>query len=82
MEDKKVTKISLSTFFLILAILAIGVMGYFIYKLNDDKTKATEQVSELKGQINNLQSTIDNLNTVEKSTTNTTNITISILIIT
>lgn len=73
MEDKKVTKISLSTFFLILAILAIGVMGYFIYKLNDDKTKATEQVSELKGQINNLQSTIDNLNTVEKSTTNTTN---------
>ena len=36
MEEKKVTKISLSTFFLILAIIAIIVMGIFIYKLNND----------------------------------------------
>lgn len=77
MEEKKSTKISLSTFFLIIAIIAICVMGYFIYRLNDDKTKATEQVSKLKGQISNLQSTINNLNTIEKNTTsittNTTN---------
>ena len=77
MEEKKITKISLSTFFLIIAIIVIGVMGYFVYKLNDDKTKATEELNELKNQINNLQSTINNLNTEEKNstsiTTNTTN---------
>ena len=61
MEEKKTTKISLSTFFLILAIIAICVMGYFIYKLNDDKTKATDQVQSLNSQIANLEKSIDNL---------------------
>ena len=61
MEEKKVTKISLSTFFLILAIIAICVMGYFIYKLNDDKTKATEKVSELNNQVAKLENSMDNL---------------------
>ena len=35
MEEKKVIKISFSTFFLIITIIAIGIMGFFIYKLND-----------------------------------------------
>jgi len=61
MEEKKTIKISLSTFFLILAIIAICVMGYFIYKLNDDKTKATEQVSELNNQVAKLENSMDNL---------------------
>ena len=39
MEEKKVTKISLSTFFLILAIIAIIVMGIFMYKLYNEKTE-------------------------------------------
>lgn len=55
MEEKKTTKISLSTFFLILAIIAICVMGYFIYKLNDDKVKATEQVSQLNNKVTLLE---------------------------
>ena len=33
MEEKKVTKISLSTFFLILAIIVIIVIGIFMLKL-------------------------------------------------
>ena len=37
MKENKFTKISLSTFFLILAIITIIVMGILIYKLNNDK---------------------------------------------
>ena len=72
MEEKKATKISLSTFFLIIAIIAIGVMGFFIYKLNSDKENANSKITELNSKINNLQSTIDNLNTIEKNTTSIT----------
>lgn len=71
-EEKKVTKISLSTFFLILAIIAICVMGYFIYKLNDDKENANSKITELNNKISSSQSTIDNLNTTEKNTTSIT----------
>lgn len=60
-EEKKTIKISLSTFFLILAIIAICVMGFFIYKLNDEKTTTTEQVSQLNNQIANLEDTVKSL---------------------
>ena len=83
MEEKNVTKISLSTFFLILAIIAIIVMGIFIYKLNNDKTaeiqKSTElqsqvnslngTVSDLQGKINNISETINSNNSSESSNT-------------
>ena len=71
MEEKKEIRVSLSTFFLILAIIVIGVMGYFIYKLNDDKTKATEQVSELNNQIKSLENSVSSL---QKAIENTSNI--------
>ena len=70
MEDKNVTKISLSTFFLILAIIAIIVMGIFIYKLNNDKTIESNKVSELSSRIANLEEL--NNNTVSSSDVNTT----------
>ena len=83
MEEKNVTNISLSTFFLILAIIAIIVMGIFIYKLNNDKTteiqKSTElrskvnslngTVSDLQGKINNISETINSNNSSESSNT-------------
>ena len=86
MEEKNVTKISLSTFFLILAIIAIIVMGIFIYKLNNDKTaeiqKSTElqsqvnslnsTVNDLQGKINNISETINSTNTVNNSVTSNT----------
>lgn len=47
MEEKKVTKISLSTLFLILAIIVIVVMGIYIYKLNNNKTTELYVVKEI-----------------------------------
>ena len=61
MEEKNVTKISLSTFFLILAIIAIIVMGIFIYKLNNDKTAEIQKSTELQSQVNNLNGTVSDL---------------------
>lgn len=61
MEEKKVTKISLSTFFLILAIIAIVVMGIFIYKLNNDKTAEIQKSTELQAQVNSLNGTVSDL---------------------
>ena len=62
MEEKKVTKISLSTFFLILSILIIIVMAYFIYKINNEKNIETQKVANLNNEVNSLQSTVNNLN--------------------
>ena len=61
MEEKNVTKMSLSTFFLILAIIAIIVMGIFIYKLNNDKTAEIQKSTELQSQVNSLTVTVNDL---------------------
>lgn len=71
MGEKKVIKISLSTFFLLLAIIIIGVMGYFIYRLNDEKTKVMEKVSELNNKISSLESAKNETSNIEKTNTNT-----------
>ena len=82
MEEKRVKKISISTFFLILAIIVIIVMGVFIYKLNNDKLieiqKATElqsKVNSLNGTVSDLQGKIDNISKTINSnnSTNTEN---------
>lgn len=61
MEEKKVAKISLSTFFLILAIILIIVMGIFIYKLNNDKTIEIQKSTELQAKVNSLNGTVSEL---------------------
>ena len=61
MEEKNVTKINLSTFFLILAIIAIIVMGVFIYKLSNDKTAEIQKSTELQSQVNSLNGTVSDL---------------------
>lgn len=66
MEEKNVTKVSLSTFFLVLAIIAIVVMGIFIYKLNNDKITEIQKSTELQAQVNNLNEKVQNLN-IEKN---------------
>lgn len=70
MEEKKAIKISFSTFFLIITIIAIGIMGFFIYKLNYDKTKATAQVNELSNRVSLLESTKKEPTIIEKTNTN------------
>lgn len=77
MEEKNTTKISLSTFLLILAIIVILGMGVFIYKLNNDKSLEIQKSTELQTKINSLNDTVTDLQgktnsiseTVEKQST-------------
>lgn len=73
MEEKNVSKISLSTFFLILAIIAIIVMGIFIYKLNKDKTAEIQKSTELQSQVNSLNGTVSDLQGKIDNISNTIN---------
>ena len=52
MEEKKTIKISITTLFLILAIVAIIVMGVFILKINKQQEEQIESNKELKEEIN------------------------------
>lgn len=61
MEEKKSIKISLSTFFLILALIAICIMGYFIYSLYGRKQEADKNVQELTNKVTNLENTINDI---------------------
>jgi len=54
MEEKKVIKISMSTFFLILSLIAIIAMGIFMYKFYNEKTETTKKSAELQTQGNEL----------------------------
>lgn len=61
MSEKGSKKISVSTILLIIAIIIIGVMGYFIYKLYNEKDAETARANELQEQVNNLNGTINDL---------------------
>lgn len=61
MNEKKSVKISLSTFFLIIAIIVIIIMGVIIYGFYNAKIEKTEEISKLNNQIETLQSTINQL---------------------
>lgn len=82
MEEKKATKISLSTFFLILAIIIIVIMSICMYKFYNEKTDANKKTAELQTEVSNLnrivsvlQGKIDEISsTVNSDKTNTTNI--------
>lgn len=71
MNEKKPIKISLSTFFLIIAIIVIVIMGYFMYQFYTGKAVAEEQTAELNSKVNELQSTINNVQSVITNTTQT-----------
>lgn len=82
MEEKNVTKVNLSTFLLIIAIIVIVIMGVFIYKLNNEKNIETKKSADLQTQVSSLNSIVNNLqskiNTISEtvndnaSTTSTT----------
>ena len=71
MKEEKAKKISLSTFFLILAIIIIAIMGLFIYNLNNDKTTETKKSAELQTKANNLNNNINELQEKINSISNT-----------
>jgi preprotein translocase subunit YajC len=67
MENKKG---SLSTVFLIIAIILIGVMGVFMYM---QKTEADRQIAELENNGSKMEETISNLQGKIDSISNTIN---------
>ena len=75
MEEKKSVKLSYSVFFLIIAIIIIGIMGYLIYKLNDDKRKSILEINSLNNKIDSLEKSVASMkNQINNaSKTNNTN---------
>ena len=79
--ERKTIKISISTLLLIIAIIAMIVMGVFIYKLSNDKSKEMQKSAELQskidslnGTVNVLQGKINNISeTINSNTTTETN---------
>lgn len=67
MEKNKALKISLSTFFLIIAIIVICVMGYFLYKAIEGKNTIGAIVNQLNERIDLLNNTIDTLEEQNKN---------------
>lgn len=61
MEEKETIRISLSTLFLILAVIVILVMGIFLFKLYNEKTEEMRKSSELQTQVNSLNGTVSDL---------------------
>lgn len=61
MEEMNSFKISLSTFFLLLTIIVIVIMGIFAYKLYNEKTEANKKSAELQTQVNSLTKTVSDL---------------------
>ena len=61
MGKKETVKVSVSTFFLIIAIIVIAVMGYFMYKLYNDKVEETKKSADLQNQVNTLNGTVNDL---------------------
>lgn len=68
MNEKKNSKITLSTLFLIISVIVIIVMAYFMFKLYNEKAYESEKVANLNEPANNLENTIDNLQEKNNST--------------
>ncbi len=78
MEEKKSIKISISTFFLLLAIVVIIVMGVYICKLDNEKKAEIQKSLELQAQVSSLNMTSNNLqsklNIISKTLNSTSNV--------
>ena len=74
MEEKKAKKISVSVILLILAIIALVVMGLFIYKLElqAEVDDLNNTVSDLQRKIDKISETLstNNSNSIQENTTN------------
>ena len=61
MDEKKSKGISVSGFFLIIAIIVIIAMGYFIYKFYNDKTTEIQRADDLQAEVDRLNGTLNEL---------------------
>ena len=72
MEEKNVTKIRLSTFLLIISIIATIAIGILIYNLNNETKNST--VNNSQSKIDTISETINNDNTATATETIDTNL--------
>lgn len=77
MEEKKTVKISLSTLFLIVALIVIVAMAYYIYteKTNTNKEISTLEINAItmRNTINDLQQKVNNNLNTNDNESNVTN---------
>lgn len=67
--EKEPIKVKLLTVCLIIALIVIGVMGYFIYEFYNKKEIAVSEITDLKSKISSLDNTIESIKN-ENTTTN------------
>ena len=72
MDEKGQIKISLSKFFLIIAIIVIVVIGFVIFNLLNEKNPVENETGNLNEKVNSLEGTTNTENT-NKENTNTEN---------
>ena len=61
MKEKNEAKTNVSTILLVVAIIVIITMGYFVYKLYNEKTIVTDKVSKLNSRISELENVQKNM---------------------
>ena len=61
MDEKKASKFSVSTCLLIIAIIIIAIMGFFIYKINEEKNVEITKSAGLQVEVDNLNNTVSDL---------------------
>ena len=61
MKEKNEAKTNVSTILLVVAIIVIITMGYFVYKLYNEKTIVTDKVSKLNSKISELENVQKNM---------------------
>lgn len=71
MNEKKTLTISVTTLFLVIAIVVIIFMGNFIYNISMEKQNALEEVSNLNSQVSNLENTVSSLQNTINSVSDT-----------
>ena len=69
--EKNEAKVSLSTFLLIFAIVIIVIMGYYIYKIGQDRNAQAQKVAELEKTVSTISSKAEEIQSVISSATST-----------
>ncbi len=69
MEEKNSIKINLITIFLIISLMINFIIGFFIYKLYNDKQIVDSKLTDLNNKVDKLENVVDNLQSTETLTT-------------
>lgn len=62
-QSKKSYSVALPTFLLFIALIAIGVMGYFLFSISKEKETAVSETNNLKSQVDEMKNTIYDMQT-------------------